>query len=269
MYVHGATPPPHVGDWAGMNDHPETAADPNAWRGRMTPRQVHRARAGYYGEISFIDTQIGRLLNWMRRTQPKVFANTWFILTSDHGDMQGVHNLWRKTYADEGSSRIPFIVTPPRGTPHSRVLAEEAVELRDVMPTVLDMAGLPCPPTVQGRSVLPLMNAPAADWRQYVHGEHCWCYGAEQETQYVTDGRQKFIWLPRIGVEQFFDLTTDPGECRNLVAEPAWQQRIALWRQRLIDELSARNCGWCAGGKLNCPDEPLASPYRDVRWQGK
>jgi len=134
---------------------------------------------------------------------------------------------------------------------------------------VLDIAGLPCPPTVQGRSVLPLMNAPAADWRQYVHGEHCWCYGAEQEVQYVTDGRQKFIWLPRIGVEQFFDLTTDPGECRNLIAEPAWQQRVALWRQRLIDELSARNCGWCAGGKLNCPDEPLASPYRDARWQGK
>jgi hypothetical protein len=86
--------------------------------------------------------------------------------------------------------------------------------------------------------------------------------------QYVTDGKQKYIWLPRANQEQFFDLTADPGECRNLIAEPAWRQRVAIWRQRLIDELASRQCGWCRDGQLNCPDEPLVSPWKTARWTG-
>ncbi|GIX06008.1 MAG: hypothetical protein KatS3mg115_0411 [Candidatus Poribacteria bacterium] len=62
-------PEPHIGDWAEMFDRPVTSV--NAWCGRLSPRRVHRARAGYYGEINFIDTQIGRLMNWLRRHQPE------------------------------------------------------------------------------------------------------------------------------------------------------------------------------------------------------
>ena len=82
-----------------MHDRPQDAVDPNAWRGKLAARHIHRARAGYYGEISFIDTQIGRLINWLSRFGRDALANTWFCFTSDHGDMQGDHNLWRKTYA--------------------------------------------------------------------------------------------------------------------------------------------------------------------------
>jgi arylsulfatase A-like enzyme len=267
-YINDPTPPPYVGEWAAMHDHPENAVDPDAWRGKMTDRQIHRARAGYFGEISFIDAQIGRLMNWMHRFRAGVFANTWFIFASDHGDMQGDHNLWRKTYAYEGSARIPFIVTPPGGSPARGRVADEVVELRDIMPTVLEIAGLPMPPTVDGSSLVPLVHAPATKWREYIHGEHCTCYSPEQEMQYVTDGKQKFIWLPQIGVEQFFDLTTDPGECRNLVADPAWQKPVDLWRGRLISELAARNCGWVKDGKLSCPGTALVSPYKHKRWTG-
>lgn len=269
MYINGPTPPPHIGDWSGMHDRAEEAADPNAWRGRMSPEQIHRARAGYYGEVSFIDAQIGRLMNWMRRFQPQAFSNTWFIFTSDHGDMQGDHHLWRKTYAYEGSARIPFLLTPPPGRAPKRRLAEEVVELRDVMPTILEIANLVCPPTIDGRSVLPLAEEAGADWRSHIHGEHCTCYSPDQEMQFVTDGRQKFVWLPRLAQEQFFDLSSDPGECRNLINDPAWQAKIELWRNRLIEELNLRNCGWVKDGKLFCPKDPLVSPYKLVRWQGK
>ena len=269
MYIDRPTPEPVVGDWAAENDRPEDAVDPNAWRGRLTPEQVHRARAGYYGEISFIDAQVGRLLNWMRRFRPRSFANTWFVFASDHGDMQGDHHLWRKTYAYEGSARVPFVVTPPMGRPApARRVADEVVELRDVMPTVLDLAGLPVPPTVDGRSVVPLTAAPAADWRTHIHGEHCTCYAPEQEMHYVTDGRQKFVWLPRVGREQFFDLSTDPGECRNLIDDPGWGDAVRLWRGRLVDELEQRDCGWVRDRRLHCPPGPLVSPYRDVRYRG-
>lgn len=277
QYVNDETPPPYVGDWAAMHDRPEDAVDPNAWRGRMTAKQVHRARAGYYGEISFIDTQVGRLLNWTSRFQRETLENTWIVFTSDHGDMHGDHHLWRKTYAYEGSARIPFLLVPPgrlaghRGdaSVEIRGVADEVVELRDVMPTLLEAAGLPIPGTVDGCSLVPLLQGPAEEWRAYIHGEHCTCYSTEQEMQYVTDGRRKFVWLPCLNVEQFFDLEQDPGECRDLIGDPERQVEIAQWRGYLVGELAARACGWVREDALEAiPDEPLVSPYKDVRWQG-
>lgn len=253
-----------------MHDKPEDAVNPNAWRGRMTPQQIHRARSGYYAEISFIDTQIGRLMNWMSRFQRQALRKTWIVLTSDHGDMQGDHNLWRKTYAYEGSSRIPFIIVPPTAIGRSRrKIADEVVELRDIMPTLLEASGLPVPKTVDGRSLLPVIEEPQPNWRSYIHGEHCTCYSREQEMQYVTDGCRKFIWLPRIGREQFFDLKQDPSELDDLIHTPERQEEIEIWRNYLIHELKQRNCGWIRDGKLHCPpDEPLVSPYKSKRWQG-
>ncbi|MCB0080403.1 MAG: sulfatase-like hydrolase/transferase, partial [Caldilineaceae bacterium] len=267
-YERGETPPPYLGDWSTMHDDPVEAVNANAWRGRKSPAQIHRARAGYYGEIAFIDTQIGRLMNWLRRNG--LADDTWLLFTSDHGDMVGDHNLWRKTYAYEGSSRVPFLVAPAqRHMQSARRVADDVVELRDIMPTLLDAAGLPIPATVDGRSVLPLMQGPVADWRTYIHGEHCTCYHPDQEMQYVTDGKRKLIWLPRLGREQFFDLESDPGECHDLIEDVSRQAEIATWRGYLVDELAARDCGWVQEGKLHCPDkEPLISPYRNIRWLG-
>jgi arylsulfatase A-like enzyme len=186
------------------------------------------------------------------------------VFLSDHGDMVGDHHLWRKTYAYEGSARVPLIVAPPTGA--ARHVADEVVELRDVMPTILDIAGVASPPT-DGRSLVPLTVAASKDWRAYIHGEHCQAYAPEQEMHYVTDGRQKFIWLPRIGREQFFDLQKDPGETKDLIADAASQPAIKQWRDRLTAELSARNCGWVKDDKPSCPDDkPLVSPWRDKRY---
>jgi arylsulfatase A-like enzyme len=185
--------------------------------------------------------------------------------------MLGDHNLWRKTYAYQGSARVPFIVVPPVGQRQSvRSVADEVVELRDVMPTLLEAVGLQVPQTVDGRSVVSLCFSPAVTWRKYIHGEHCTCYSQEQEMQYVTDGRYKFVWLPRLGREQFFDLEQDPGECEDLVDDPDRQTQVAQWRDYLVQALAERDCGWVREGQLFCPpDEPLVSPYKGSRWLGK
>ncbi len=288
----GATPPAAVGDWAHVHDAPpHEARDPNAWRGRMSDAEIHRARAGYYGEISFIDTQIGRLLCWMQnRMDRAAIDNTWIVFTSDHGDMQGDHHLWRKSHAYEGSARVPLLVVPPPGlgplgdaasgvhgftrsmascVPSVRPVAGEVVELRDIMPTVLDAADLSSPPTVDGRSLLPLMRGEVPDWRTHIHGEHCTASGPVQEMQYVTNGLRKLIWLPRTGQEQFFDLESDPRELQDLIGAPDRAEEISLWKGRLVAELESRNCGWVKDGGLCCPDDRhLISPYRDVRWMG-
>lgn len=184
----------------------------------------------------------------MGRHQPKALANTWFIFASDHGDMVGDHHLWRKTYAYEGSARIPFIVVPPKGQAPARPVADEVTELRDLMPTMLDIAQAPCPGTVDGASVVPLMSGTSTKvkWRDYIHGEHSTCYSHEQEMQYVTDGRQKFIWLPRIdrrywpaqqNLRRLYELHTF-GHCIDCIAlgdeSPALMQLLRLRdRQRV------------------------------------
>lgn len=201
LYYRWKTPPPYVGGWAKMHDDPKEARKRDAWRGKMTPFQIHRARSGYYGEISFIDTQIGRLLNFHEAD----IANTWIIFTADHGDMQGDHNLWRKTYAYEGSTRIPYIITPPANSGLlENVILEQPVGHTDIMPTILNAAGVQVPATVDGMNLMPLLEGKKTEWRKHIHGEHCTCYSREQEMQFVTNGKRKYIWFPRIGTEQFF-----------------------------------------------------------------
>jgi arylsulfatase len=271
MYEHAQLPEPYVGDWAYVHDVPSDAVNVNAWRGKLSSRRIRRARAGYYGEISFIDTQIGRLRSYLTRYHRRTLENTWFIFVSDHGDMQGDHHLWRKTYAYEGSARIPMLVAPPETAAESvRATADSVVELRDIMPTVLEAAGLPFPDTVDGASMLPIMQDANAPWRTYLHGEHCTCYSPEQEMQYVTDGKRKYIWLPRIGVEQFFDLQQDPGECTDLAADSSRQEEMAAFRAHMVSVLERRGCGWVQNGNtVSPPDEPLVSPYKTVRWNGR
>ncbi len=271
LYYNDETPPAVVGGWASIHDCPEDAVNVDAWRGRMTPKQIHRARSGYYGDVSFIDSQIGRLMIWIHRLRPELFQNTWFQFASDHGDMLGDHNLWRKTYAYEGSARVPLIIMPPPGNKEFCARkVDNVVSHMDIMPTVLEIAGLPCPATVDGSSMLPLMRGETVPWRPYLHGEHCTCYHREQEMQYLTDGHRKYIWFPRIDTEQLFDLVADPGECNDLSSDPARQSEITLWRERLVQELESRNCGWVRDGLPDCPsEEPLVSPWRDKRWRGE
>ena len=85
----------------------------------------------------------------------------------------------------------------------------------------------------------------------------------------MTDGTRKFIWLPRIGQEQFFNLDQDPGETRNLIDAPGCADEINQWRNYLVKELAERTCGWVKDGKPYCPDNaPLVSPFKDARWPG-
>ncbi len=244
-------PMPYVGDWAKMHDVPEDAARPHAWRGVRSKEEIFRARAGYYGSINHIDHQVGRLLMEMERM--KLLDNTLIIFTSDHGDMLGDHNLWRKTYAYEGSAHIPMIVKLPKdmGKPACREV-DAPVMLMDVMPTILDVLGLEIPDTVDGSSMLPLMMGDSSNWREYVHGEHSVCYDETNEMQYLADGKFKYVWLPRLGMEQLFDLTEGPGELRDLSSDPNYRDELLKWRNRMIRELEPRNCGLTDGDKLVC-----------------
>jgi len=258
MYInHPDIPKPYIGDWAAEFDFP--TADVNAPFGRRPDRDIHKARAGYYGNITFIDHQIGRVLYELRKMAPAEYDNTLILFTSDHGDMLGDHHHWRKTYAYEGSSRVPFLIRFPKHwrLPRGQVL-DQVVELRDIMPTLLDAAGVEIPPSVDGMSVLPLCGRPASPageergsgrdqdqgtgqvaWRRFIQGEHSLSYGLKWGNQWITDGREKYVWFHHTGRELFFNLAEDPGECHDLHADPKWRPRVEEWR-RLLAEINER-----------------------------
>ena len=188
------------------------------------------------------------------------------VFTSDHGDMVGDHHLWRKTYAYEGSAHIPLLVHLPGTAPRPGGHRHGApVCLQDVMPTILDACGVPVPDSVDGHSLMPLVNGESSTVRDFVHGEHSTCYHPSQEMQYLTDGRWKYIWFPRTGAEQLFHLTEDPYECVDLAT--ARQDDLAVWRGRLVCILAGRDAGLTDGDRLvDQSDRPyLLSPHADQR----
>ncbi|MBL4700582.1 MAG: arylsulfatase [Phycisphaeraceae bacterium] len=242
MYKDRRMPDPVIGDWCDDPTGSPQSNDTDAWQSKRTDAEIQRARACYYGNITFIDHQIGRLLYHMQKDHAQALANTMIIFVSDHGDMMGDHHLWRKTYGFEGSARVPMIVVPPANA--SNVLRnqvrQEIVELRDIMPTVLAAAGVPIPETCVGMDMLPLTQDGPVDWRNDLHGEHCQCYAAEQANHYLTDGQYKYLWMPYTGKQLLFDLDTDPGECHDLSEQSQHTETLQRMRQRLAEILKER-----------------------------
>ncbi|MCK5805473.1 MAG: arylsulfatase [Lentisphaeria bacterium] len=246
MYYDRELPPIPVGDWAKRFDTPTTTLARTAWHGRLSDANNQRMRAGYMGCISHIDYQLGYLMERLNRVEAG--RNTMILFTSDHGDMMSDHHLHRKSYAFEGSARIPFVIKYSPGLDLPTGTFEHPVGLQDVMPTLLEAANVDVPDSVTGESVLKAIRG--EPWRDVMHGEHSPCYSKDMAMQYLTDGREKYIWYPCTGDEQFFDLVQDRQELKNLAADPANELRVAPWRQRLIELLGKRGDGFSDGRKL-------------------
>ncbi|MFC4986728.1 sulfatase-like hydrolase/transferase [Saliphagus infecundisoli] len=237
-------PDPPVGDWARgiYGDRVPAYPSTNAWLADLPREVVHRARVGYYGSVTHVDRQIGRLL------RAADLENTLVIFASDHGDMLGDHGLWRKTFAYEGSARVPLIVRPPDRVerPRGREVPRP-VGLEDLLPTILEAAGVEVPGSVDGRSLWPLMEGDA-EWRSHYHGEHGPTYDPKTGTQFLVSEDAKYVWHPTTGDELLFDLADDPLETRNLAGERS--EELPTWRDRLVDRLAGRPEGFTDGDRL-------------------
>ena len=249
MYVGRELPPIPVGDWAGVHDVPVEHPEQTVWRGRLSDEQNQRMRAGYMGVITHIDYDLDRLLQGLSRgLGMNLLSETLVIFTSDHGDMMSDHNLHRKSYAYEGSARIPLVLRYGDGWDMPAGAFEHVAGLQDVMPTILDAAGVEVPEGVTGRSLFDAIRG--REWREFLHGEHSPCYDGDNAMQYLTDGKEKYVYFPTTGAEQLFDLTGDRQELHDLASDPSHAGRVELWRKRLIEKLASRGDGFSDGKKL-------------------
>ena len=260
-YLRMDLPEPAIGDWAvpppdgGLGRHIESD------QVQLQGEALRSCLAGYYGLINHLDDQFYRVLG---RNKQVPWANTYTMLTADHGEMLGDHYLFRKCYPYEGSARIPLLMCGPEikaGTS-----CQQPVCLEDVMPTVLDLAGVPIPPGVEGCSLVPVLRGEQAAIRDVLHGEHAACYRKEQANHFLTDGRYKYVWLSYTGEEHLFDLDHDPTELMDLAARAEHADTVELWRQRLIERLRDRPEGFTDGRTL-IPGQPHTAVPGDGRHQ--
>lgn len=246
QYRDVAMPDPPVGDWMEALHPFEDAISPDRFAGEMADGDLRRALAGYYGHMSHIDAQINRFLETLQMFDQQ--GNTWVCFVSDHGEMIGDHHLFRKGYAYEGSARVPLVLQGPGGSGLvPGLVSRELAELRDVLPTLLDCAGLPVPASIEGRSLLPAARGGNEPIRDHLHGEHT-IFG--QSMQWITTERWKYIWWSGTGREQLFDLAADPCETRDLARREGVGADLASLRARLIHELVGRPEGFVERGAL-------------------
>ena len=239
-YIDADLPMPIEADWSKKQDGHKPGLPVASWQTVLSEAQMRQFRAGYYGCINHIDDQIGRLMRHM----PK---NTVYLFTSDHGEMLGDHQWIRKTRGLEGSARIPFILRlPDNMKPDTAGTREEAVELMDVMPTLLDCAGVDIPEHIEGQNIMSCLRG-ESEWRERVHGEIARCGGENTGMQFLSDGKRKYIWEPGLGREMFFNLETDPNECSPIDTS---NPEVDSWRNDLIDRLKDRDEGFVKDGKL-------------------
>ena len=178
-------------------------------------------RRYFYAMVSHLDENIGRIVDAVE--QAGIADRTVFVITSDHGDYLGDHNLTSKSARPyDGALRIPLIFHGP-GVP-ANVTSDELVEIVDVMPTLLDMLGLDLPKGNQGMSLLPVMQGESGRELIYMQG---------MSNRMIRTKSAKY-WIDANGEEVLFDYSTDPHELRNLAHSADHASLLNELRVRLI-----------------------------------
>ncbi|MHC4364044.1 MAG: arylsulfatase [Planctomycetota bacterium] len=263
MYCEDDMPEPYIGGWTEKFAAHEEPTKFNLWHGDLGLEQVRRSRRGYYGAVSFVDEQIGHIVAALKKRG--MYDNTLVVFLSDHGDMLGDHHHWRKTYAYEGSAKIPMLLRWPKGMGQEEARGtaiSEPVELRDILPTFLDAAGEEIPERLDGMSLLRLVRPQEKRWRRFIDLEHDVCYSVENHWNALTDGEYKYIYHAYDGGEQLFNLKEDPGEIRDLAQEANYRELLKAWRNRMVEHFGERGERFVCNGRLvPRPRSMLYSPF--------
>ncbi len=206
----------------------------------LTKRQAIQA---YYASITFMDAQLGRILDVM--DEEDLWENTVVVFVSDHGYHMGEHKLWQKTTLFENSCRVPLIIAAPGFAGTAGKATGAVTEMIDIYPTVADLCGLRAPSYLAGRSLrrqLEDVSAPGReaalttlDSRDRVHRPVHWPptigYTIRTERYRYTE------WADgRIGVE-LYDHQEDPEEFVNLALAPHMRETVARLKKLLAERV--------------------------------
>ena len=216
---------------------------------QMDEAEVRQMRATYYGLMSEVDDQLGRVFKFLKETGQ--WDNTLIVLTSDHGEQLGDHHLLGKVgYFDE-SFHIPMIVRDPgvQSNATRGQIVQQFTETVDTMPTLLDWLDQPIPRACDGVSLLPFLHHGQAPkgWRTEVHYEFDYrnifysqpeeVLGTEMDESnlaVVQDEHYKYVHFAA-QPPLFFDLRKDPAQMHNRAKDPDYAQLVLTYAQKMLN----------------------------------
>jgi arylsulfatase A-like enzyme len=185
--------------------------------------------AEYYRYISFLDVQVGRVLDAVDASP--YAANTIIVYAADSGVARGSHGLIGKQNLYEHSMRVPLIVAGPGIAADKR--SDAMCYLFDVLPTLGKLCGVATPPGSNGREFAAVLKDPSQPARPFL------MFGYKSIQKALNDGRWKLIRYPHVDRTQLFDLQSDPFETKDLSADPAQVERIKAMLTKLAAEMKA------------------------------
>jgi len=228
----GAELPPLPANFGDTQDAPAAAArrprhngwDENQWR---------KYTYAYYRMMEDVDKQVGQVLQTLRQSGQE--DNTIIIFTSDHGEGLASHRWTGKMMYYQEEAAVPLIVSFKGVTPGGRIDREHLVSGLDVLPTICDYAGVRGPAVMRGQSLRAIIEKPDQSGHEYVVSEMA---NGRARSFMVRTKKYKYMVFPTPNgpkQEMFFDLQADPGEMKNLAAEPARATEIERHRRLLAD----------------------------------
>ena len=260
LYADVEIPVPYQGSWP---TSPETMP---CWMNNrlietdhLTPSMIAFARQAFYALCTHIDHQLRVVIGTLR--EEGLLDNTIVMFLSDHGDMLGNHGLFAKRMFYEDSAGVPMLLVGTRDC--ERVTAgsldDRLAGLQDVMPTLLDLCGLPVPSSVDGLSLV------SDSRRDYLYGE----YGEGHEaTRMIHDGRYKLIYYAAGNRRQLFDLCEDPCELTDLVELAEHGDKLQQLTELLLQESYGTDEKWVEQDQLvGLSLPPAADPRRGLSLQ--
>ena len=171
------------------------------------PEYARELRQAYTATVSYVDAQVGRVLDALR--EQKLEENTIVILWSDHGFLLGEHAIWGKHCLYEHALRCPLMIRKP-GLPAPGEISTATVETVDIIPTLVDLAGLAAPEGLDGFSLRPFLEAPAT-----ASAKPAFSRGSHGDVRTLRNDRWRLIVNRAKNTIELFDYETDPGETRN------------------------------------------------------
>lgn len=191
-----------------------------------TPKIVREALADYYSCVTYLDAQVGRIVATLKKNGQ--YDNTIIVFAGDHGLAIGSHGLFGKQNLYDHSMHTPLIIAGP-GVPKNK-RSDAFVYLLDIFPTMCDLSGVAIPPSVEGLSLVPVMQGKQKTRRDTI-------FTAYRNVQRaIRDRRWKLIMYPQINKTQLFDLKNDPNELNDLSSNPKFAGELV----RMISLLKKR-----------------------------
>ena len=196
-----------------------------------TPEAIKKEIALYYGMISEMDAQVGRILETLEKEG--LMENTLIVFAGDNGLAVGQHGLLGKQNLYEHSIRVPMIISGP-GIPKNKK-ADGFVYLSDIAPTIYEYLKIPAPKTVEAKSLMPIIKDQKVKVRENIYN----VYGHWSRSIKTDDGFKLMLYnVDGVMTTQLFDLKNDPWEIKDLSKDERYSNRIASMRALLKKEMT-------------------------------